>query len=197
MDPLQIIRKYIPSGTLAYEILVEHSVMVTNKAIAIAVELEHARPDLVFIREAAMLHDIGIIMVNEPRLGCRGDKHYICHGYLGRQLLEDEGYPEHGLVCERHIGTGFSVRDIEFQRLPLPKRDMKPLSLEEKIICYADKFYSKRAGQVRKEKPISDVRREMERFGAEKLKAFDNLHALFSKKPSRGKALQQERWGRQ
>jgi uncharacterized protein len=193
MDPLYIIKKFVPAGSLAHEMLVEHSIMVRDKALAVAVTVAHANPDLPFISEAAMLHDIGIILVNEPRLGCRGEMPYICHGYLGRRLLEDEGYPLHALVCERHIGTGFSVYDIESQDLPLPKRDMQPVSLEEMIICYADKFFSKRSGQIQKEKSLSEVRKEMERYGAGKLRAFDRLHALFSKKPFQGKGRQQGR----
>ena len=191
MDPLRIINKFASSGSLSYDILVEHGFMVRDKATAIAVELENAQPDLAFIREAAMLHDIGIVLVNEPRLGCKGDMPYICHGYLGRLLLENEGYPLHALVCERHIGAGFSIHDIKVQGLPLPERDMQPVSLEEKIICYADKFFSKRIGHVHKEKSLSDVRKEMEKFGAEKLRAFDRLHALFSKKPFQEKDRQQ------
>ena len=193
MDPLRIINKYAVSGSLAHEVLLEHSAMVRDKAIAVAMGLDHAEPDLSFISEAAMLHDIGIVLVHEPRLGCRGDLPYICHGYLGRRLLEDEGYPLHALVCERHIGTGLSIRDIEIQGLPLPKRDMQPVSLEEKIICYADKFFSKRLGQMQKEKSLPDVRKDMERYGVEKLRDFDRLHTLLSKEPIQGKARQQGR----
>ena len=191
MDPLQIIKKHAPSGSLSYDMLVEHSTMVREKALSVVEGVRHLHPDLAFIREAAILHDIGIVLVNEPRLGCRGDKPYICHGYLGRQLLEQEGYPLHALVCERHIGTGLTVHDIETQDLPLPRRDMQPRSLEEKIICYADKFFSKRIGQLRTEKTLSDVRNEMAKFGADRLKAFEELHALFRKKPFREKDLKQ------
>lgn len=163
-----------------------------EKALSVAESVKHLHPDGDFIREAAMLHDIGIVLVNEPRLGCNGNEPYICHGYLGRRLLEQEGYPLHALVCERHIGTGLTVKDVDAQNLPLPRRDMRPLSIEEKIICYADKFFSKRTGLLRAEKSISAVRMEIEKFGSDKLTAFKTLHVLFSKRPVPGKALQQE-----
>jgi uncharacterized protein len=192
MDPLQIIRKYAPFGSLTYGMLVEHSLAVMEKAISVAESVKHLHPDRGFIREAAMLHDIGIVLVNEPRLGCGGNEPYICHGYLGRQLLEQEGYPLHALVCERHIGTGLTVNDIDAQSLPLPRRDMRPISIEEKIICYADKFFSKRICQIRVEKSISEVHVEIEKFGVDRLKAFAELHVLFSKRPSPEKDLLQE-----
>jgi len=192
MDPLQIITKYVPFGSLAHGMLMEHSVSVMEKALSVAESVRHLDPDFVFIREAAMLHDIGIVLVNEPRLGCSGTAPYICHGYLGRQLLEREGYHLHALVCERHIGTGLTVTDIDARNLPLPRRDMQPISIEEKVICYADKFFSKRMGRLRTEKSISDVRREIAKFGADKLTAFEELHALFSKRPPPEKDLLQE-----
>jgi len=191
MDPLHIIKKYAPPGSLTFEMLVEHSSMVREKALVAADSVRHMQPDIAFIIEASLLHDIGIVLVNEPRLDCRGDRPYICHGYLGRRLLEKEGYPRHALVCERHIGTGLTVQDIMAQDLPLPKRDMQPRSLEEKIICYANKFFSKRTGQLTTENSLAEVRSEMEKFGQDRLKAFDALHALFSKKPSPEKVRKQ------
>ena len=181
MDPISLIRKYYPAGSVAIEILIEHSTMVTELALTIARAIDHLHPDLAFIREAAMLHDIGIIYTHDPRIGCHCEMPYICHGYLGRELLEGEGLPRHALVCERHVGTGISVRDIRAYNLPLPKRDMLPRSLEEQIICYADKFFSKKPGRLKTKKPVSVIRKELSNFGIEKVKSFDEMHALFNK----------------
>ena len=60
-----------------------------------------------------MLHDIGIFLTHAPQIGCHGDKPYICHGYLGRELLEKEGFPRHAIVCETHVGVGLTIADIE------------------------------------------------------------------------------------
>ena len=65
---------------------------------------------------------------------------YICHGYLGAELVRKEGFPKHALVCERHTGAGLSLQNIIQQDLPVPHREMTPVSLEEQIICFADKF---------------------------------------------------------
>lgn len=184
MDPLSVISKYFEPGSFAFDILIEHGSMVTAKALAVAESVRHLSPDLAFISEAAMLHDIGILFVNAPELGCCGSVPYICHGYLGRELLEKEGFPLHALVCERHIGTGLSAADIKTHNLQLPVRDMRPLSLEEQIICYADKFYSKRIGRLRQEKSEAEARRDLEKFGAEKVEAFDMMHRLFSRQLS-------------
>jgi uncharacterized protein len=46
-------------------------------------------------------------------------------------------------VAERHTGAGITLDNILAAGLPLPPRNMVPLTHEEKIICCADKFFSK------------------------------------------------------
>jgi uncharacterized protein len=173
MDPLEVIAKSYLPGSSIYEILVEHSRRVAQKALTVAHNLRHLNPDLEFIHEASMLHDIGIFMTRFPELGCHGKLPYICHGYLGRALLEKAGYPRHGLVCERHVGVGITEVDIRAAKLPLPVRDMTPLSLEEKIICYADKFYSKNGSLLAaSEKSVDQITTGLSRYGQNKVDRF-------------------------
>ena len=193
MDPLKIIRKYYKPDSLAFRMLVEHSRMVVNKCLEISENIRHLSPDLSFLREAAMLHDIGIFLTSAPDIGCSGDYAYICHGYLGRELLEQEGLPMHALVCERHVGVGLGKGDILSLNLPLPDRDMLPLTLEEKIICYADKFYSKKTGAVCFEASVEEVRKGIGKYGADMLQRFDDMTVFFNKKSFRGKDPLQER----
>ena len=144
MNPLAIIEKFYTAGTKPYQVLVEHSRIVTEKSLEIARSQMHLNPDLEFIEKAAMLHDIGIFLTQAQAIGCTGEKPYICHGYLGKKLLDEHGLPpEYGLVCERHTGAGITKENILLNNIPLPQRDMIPISLEEKIICAADKYHSK------------------------------------------------------
>jgi len=179
MNPVEIIKKYYHPESLAFRILIMHGMAVAEKALEIAARVKHVSPDREFIQEAAMLHDIGILMTNEPQIGCHGKKRYICHGYMGREILEREGFPKHALVCERHVGAGISAKDIEENKLPLPIRDMMPLSVEEQIICFADKFFSKDAEFLHKEKPLEKVRAGIAKFGDDKLKRFEDWLKLF------------------
>ncbi|MFZ3121859.1 MAG: HD domain-containing protein [Thermodesulfovibrionales bacterium] len=178
MHPIEIIRKYYNPESEAYKFLIQHSRMVAKKAVEVAERVRHLNPDIKFIEEAAMLHDIGIFLTHAPHIGCHGDKPYICHGYLGRELLEKEGYPKHAIVCETHVGVGLSTKDIEKNNFPLPKRDTTPTTIEEKIICFADKFFSK-DNEPLKEKPISKAREFIARFGDDKLRQFDEWVELF------------------
>lgn len=173
MDPLKIIQNYYQIDSKAYRLLVEHSKAVTKKAIEIAKKVSQFNPDLKFIEEASMLHDIGIFLTNAPEIECFGEKPYICHGYLGREILEKEGFLKHALVCERHVGVGISIKDIEEQELPIPKRDMLPISIEEQIICFTDKFFSKNEEFLTKEKSLDKIRNGLLKFGDNNTKIFD------------------------
>lgn len=178
MEPLDIIKRYYKKGSKAYDILLRHSEAVTEKCLEIAGKNPELNPDLEFIKEAAMLHDIGIIKTNTPRLDCFGEHSYICHGYLGREILIKEGYPYHALVCERHIGVGLTVEDIESQKLPLPVKDYVPLSVEEQIICFADTFFSKK-NNLKKEKSVKEVLNTIKKYGHKNTERFQEWCEVF------------------
>ncbi|MCS5696070.1 HD domain-containing protein [Desulfofundulus thermocisternus] len=178
--PLKIIRKYYHPETELYHLLVEHSKAVARKALKVADKVSHLHPDRKFLVEAAMLHDIGIFLTYLPQIGCRGEKPYVCHGYLGRELLENEGLPLHALVCERHVGAGITKEEIIEHCLPLPPRDMVPVTLEEKIICYADKFFSKNRDAIDREKTVAEIERELSHHGSGQVMRFFQWHRLFS-----------------
>ncbi|HEY7745064.1 MAG TPA: HD domain-containing protein [Desulfuromonadales bacterium] len=180
MDPLRLIEKYYPAGTEAHRILLRHSVRVAGKAREIAGRLAAEGVDIDFVHEAALLHDIGMLFTDAPEIGCHGHRPYLCHGYKGRELLEREGLPRHALVCDRHIGIGLSASEIELQKLPLPVRDMLPLSVEERIVTYADLFFSKSPRENDAERPVEKVRETLARYGAEKVAVFDLWHLQFT-----------------
>ncbi|ULB34908.1 MULTISPECIES: HD domain-containing protein [Proteiniphilum] len=177
MDTQTIIDKYYKEGTKLYDIYMSHCSDVTNKALSIVQAHPELAVDTRFIEEAGMLHDIGIFKTHAPHIACEGSFPYICHGYLGRDLLTLEGFPRHGLVCERHTGTGLSLETIINRKLPVPHRDMRPKSLEEKIICFADKFYSK--SQLGKEKPLKKIRQSLGRHGRHQVEVFDEWCEIF------------------
>jgi len=177
MDAIKILKRHYKARPKAYEILVRHSEAVADKAVKVADRLCRSGADIDFIYGAAMLHDIGIFQTNAPALGCHGKAPYICHGVLGAELLVAEGLGRHSLVCERHVGVGISSLDVREKGLPLPERDMVPVSREEKIICYADKFFSK--DEPRLERSLDWVRASIRRYGDRKLAVFDEWVETF------------------
>jgi uncharacterized protein len=100
---------------------------------------------------------------------------YILHGIIGGKILRKEGFYKEALIAERHIGAGLSKNYITRKKLPLPKKDFLPITLEQKIICYADKFHSKSG----KKDTLKSIKKEMERYGKESLKRFLELERMF------------------
>ena len=117
-----------------------------------------------------MLHDIGIRWCHAPGILCYGTEPYIRHGLIGVDLLRKEGFVRHAQVCERHTGTGLTREQIESQQLPLPAQDFTPQELEEQVICYADKFYSK--SHPDRVLSVLEAAQSLEKFGHEGVEKF-------------------------
>lgn len=177
MDTIEIIKKYYKKDSDLFNLLVKHSTDVTNKALAIADNHPELNIDKVFVAEAGMLHDIGIFLTNAPAIHCHGIAPYICHGYLGREILDIIGLHRHALVCERHTGVGLSAEDIQRQKLPIPVRDMVPITIEEKLICFADCFYSKT--KLKSEKSVESIKRGLAKFGEPSVNQFEEWCKIF------------------
>ena len=156
MDYLSIINKYYPENDELRQLLLKHGRQVADRCLQIAKKHRELPVDVQFLEEAAMLHDIGICRCNAPSIHCHGTEPYIRHGAIGGEMLRQEGFERHARVCERHTGTG------------LP--GYEPETLEEQIVCYADKFYSKSApDHVRS---VLETAQSLEKFGHEGVKKF-------------------------
>ena len=177
MDYQKIIDKYYPEDNALKQLLMTHSRQVADRCLKIAKAHPELRLDAEFLEEAAMLHDIGIFRCDAPGIQCFGTEPYIRHGIIGAEILRQEGWERHALVCERHTGTGLSKWDIEQQQLPLPHKEFMPISLEEQVVCYADKFYSK--SHLEREKTVEQAARSLAKFGSEGVERFRKWAQMF------------------
>ena len=181
IDCLSIIQRYYTPGNDDYRVLVLHSRQVADLAVKLGQRLiDRGVPvDIEFVEEAAMLHDIGMCRTDAPGIHCHGTEPYIRHGILGRQMLDSIGLYRHGRVCERHTGAGITAAEIISQHLPIdPPRDLLPESIEEKLVCYADKFFSK-SRIDEPPKTMDRVRKSLAKFGDDSVVRFDEMAALF------------------
>ena len=177
MDYQAIIDQYYPEDTALRHILMIHSRAVMERALAICDRHRELNLDRNFIVEAAMLHDVGVFRCNAPGILCYGSEPYICHGRIGAELLRQAGFSRHARVCERHTGAGLTSTEIIKQNLPLPHEDFLPETMEEKLICYADKFYSK--SRMCRVKTMEQAERSLSKFGEEGVKRFREWACIF------------------
>lgn len=176
---IKIIEKYYEPGSLVYKIYITHCIKVTELALLIAEHNPKLKLNKKLIVKGSMLHDIGIIKTDAPGIGCFGKHRYIEHTYLGREMLEKEGMKKTAKICERHVGVGLSKNDIIINELPLPNRNMLPKSNEEKLISFADKFYSKSVTHLTTPKPIEKIRKKVAKYGKDKAERFEGFIKLF------------------
>jgi uncharacterized protein len=166
IDVKGIIDMYYPEDNELKNIYNVHAERVTS----LALEMAHRHPeldiDMQFVEEAAMLHDLGIFLTDAPRIHCFGTEDYLCHGYLGGKLLRTLGHERHARVCERHTGTGLTKEIIVANGWNLPVKDFVPETIEEQLICFADKFYSK-TKFLEQRRSFEQVLESMARISAE------------------------------
>lgn len=186
MNALEIIRHFYPEDTPLRRLLILHSTQVRDKALSILANpaLKGLDIDVQLVNDGALLHDIGILECDAPGILCEGKSAYLLHGTIGARMLRDYGAANgidmepYARICERHTGTGLTREDIVRQNLPLPAdRDLVPESLEEQLVCLADKFYSKSSPE--KEKPMDRVLKSMQKFGPETVSRFEQLLKTF------------------
>lgn len=177
MDYQEIIDRYYPAGSVLRDILMRHSRAVADRALDVAARHPELRLDVRFLEEAAMLHDIGVFRTDAPGIMCFGTEPYICHGIIGAEFLRAEGLVRHARVCERHTGTGIPRAAIEARSLPLPLRDYLPETLEEQVICYSDKFFSK--SHLDRVRTVEQTAQSLEKFGAEGVGRFMEWVRMF------------------
>ena len=105
-----------------------HSEKVADKALEIANKITKAKVDKSLIEIGSILHDIG-----------RTKTHGFKHALEGGKILRQRGFSEKlARICETHILGGLDKEDAK--EFGLPEKDYLPITLEEKIICLADKL---------------------------------------------------------
>ena len=88
-DYQKIIDKFYGEGNSELKsLLLLHSRAVADKALRICDKHPEFGFDRDFIEAAAMLHDIGIIRCDAPKIHCFGIEPYIKHGILGAEMID-------------------------------------------------------------------------------------------------------------
>ncbi|MCX8173109.1 MAG: HDIG domain-containing protein [Thermoplasmata archaeon] len=107
--------------------VIAHTLFVKEVALKIAARCkQNVRIDLVVA--GALLHDIG-----------RAVTHGVAHGVRGGEIARNLGVDERIVrIIERHVGGGITRE--EAAKLGLGNRPLSPETIEEKIVCIADKL---------------------------------------------------------
>jgi uncharacterized protein len=160
----------LPSREQALKLLVENgcSVKVVNHCRAVAqLALETAETlkqkglnvDLELVEAGALLHDIG-----------RSKTHSVNHAIEGAAIARQAGLPKSVVVIiQRHVGGGITTN--EAKALGWPNDDSYvPVTLEEKIVSYADKLIGN-GKRVPVDLAIEQLYRESKPEAAERVRA--------------------------
>ena len=124
-EALAIHAKY---GSGVYVVRHCQAVAMAAKIIADELVRRGRSIDTKAVIAGALLHDVG-----------RSRTQTVRHGVDGAEIVEKEGVDRKVVeIVRRHVGAGISPE--EAKRLGLPDLDYIPRTLEERIVCFADKM---------------------------------------------------------
>ncbi|MGB9841189.1 MAG: HDIG domain-containing metalloprotein [Candidatus Bathyarchaeales archaeon] len=165
---LQILREYNCSAEV-----IEHCEAVSKLALKTACTLKSKgfNVDLALVEVGALLHDIG-----------RSITHSVHHAVIGADLAKKANLPDQVIsIIKRHVGGGITANEAE--ALGWPKDIYVPVTLEEKIVAYADKLIE-RADIAPIEVTIEKLRREKKYEAAERVrKLYEEVTRLIGEDP--------------
>ena len=166
----------LPSREQALQLLRENhcspKVIAHCRAVAkVAVETAKVcqkkglKVDVELVEIGAILHDVG-----------RSKTHSVNHAVVGAEIAKTHGLPEPVIaIIERHVGGGITA--AEAKDLGWPEGNYMPVTLEEKIVSYADKLVET-SERVPIELTIDKLRKEKLDAAAERVQ---KLHEEISK----------------
>lgn len=122
---LKLLREYhCSSKVIAHSRAVAELSLETAKAC----QKRGLKVDLELVEAGALLHDLG-----------RSKTHSVNHVVAGAEIAKAENLPDSVIaVIERHLGGG--ITEVEAKELGWPEGNYIPVSLEEKIVSFADKL---------------------------------------------------------
>jgi len=112
------------------EKVINHCKAVTELALETAKLLEERglKIDFALVEIGALLHDIG-----------RSKTHTVHHAVVGAEIAKSAGLPDSVVsIIKRHVGGGITASEAE--KLGWQKDIYFPITLEEKVVSYADKL---------------------------------------------------------
>lgn len=112
------------------ENVIKHVEVVSQLAVTIAQAFirKGYNVNVNLVEIGALLHDIG-----------RAKTHTVNHAIIGAEIARSLDLPESVVsIIKRHVGGGITAE--EAKKLGWPDGIYVPQTLEEKIVCYADKL---------------------------------------------------------
>ena len=129
------------------ELIWTHSEIILKVAQKIVAKLkdESISVNIDLLTKGTLLHDIGVYHCYDEDFNPNNNlPQYVEHGYIGYKIIRDIGIPEEiARFALRHTATGLTEKDIKKGNLNLPMGNYIPVTLEEEILTYADKFHTK------------------------------------------------------
>jgi uncharacterized protein len=144
LNQIKAIHQRYAQNDTVFKLVFEHCEIVTRIALD-AAERSNEQIDKTLLQAACMLHDIGTYALFDENGRAANHELYPQHAQFGAILIRNEGFSENiAAAVETHVLMGLTKQEVQARPWPLPPRDYEPASIEGELLCYADRFHSKK-----------------------------------------------------
>lgn len=145
MAEIEAVHRRYAQNDLVYEIVYGHCQIVAEIADW-CVQTKGLDVNKELLAAGCLLHDIGTyVLFDANGQGGTNEHNYKQHAIFGAALALEEGFDSRiADMIRTHVLMGLSREEIVQMGFGMPQNDYLPSSLEARLLCYADRFHSKK-----------------------------------------------------
>ncbi len=138
------VHKRYAQNDFIYNLVFGHCEIVSEIAIW-CVDDKNLEVNESLLEAGCLLHDVGTYALFDEK-GLDGNEHnYKQHAIFGAALVTEEGFDSRiADMIRTHVLMGLSKDEITKSGFGMPQKDYFPTTLEARLLCYADRFHSKK-----------------------------------------------------
>ncbi len=143
-EQIKEVHKRYAQNDFVFNLVFGHCKIVSEIA-KWCVENKNLTVDKNLLEAGCLLHDIGTYALFDEK-GLNGNEHnYKQHAIFGAALVVEEGFDSRiADMIRTHVLMGLSKDEIIKSGFGMPQKDYFPATLEARLLCYADRFHSKK-----------------------------------------------------
>lgn len=139
----KIHRRYAQNDKV-FHLIYEHCQIVAEIALW-CVKEKQLKVNTDILEAGCLLHDIGTYALFDPNGRDNNEHNYKQHAIFGAALVLEEGLdPRIADIIRTHVLMGLTKKEIIANNFGMPQKDYEPATIEGRLLCYADRFHSKR-----------------------------------------------------
>ena len=143
-EEIEQLHKRYAQSDIVFNLVYGHCQIVAEIALW-CVKEKQLEINVEILEAGCLLHDIGTYAIFDADGKDNNEHNYKQHAIFGAALALEEGFDERiADMIRTHVLMGLTKEEIVHNGFGMPQKNYEPTSIEGRLLCYADRFHSKR-----------------------------------------------------